>query len=143
MTVAVYTGCRKSEIESLQPADYDAEAGTLRVRGTKTRLSDRVIPCLGPVAAIIARLPRGSPRVVEDWCDVNRDLAKACTKAGVPVVSPNDLRRTFATWLRNNGIDSSLVGRLMGHSSGRVVDAFYAQLSDERMVAAMRTLEDP
>jgi integrase len=34
------------------------------------------------------------------WTNVRRDLNEACERAGIAPCSPNDLRRTCATWLR-------------------------------------------
>ena len=32
-------------------------------------------------------------------------------------MTPNDLRRTFATWLEQNQVDFAVVAAVMGHSS--------------------------
>ena len=41
------------------------------------------------------------------------------------VRTPNDLRRTFASWLKQSGQDSLVVARLMGHTSTRMVELVY------------------
>jgi integrase len=50
------------------------------------------------------------------WQCVRRDLRAACAKLGIPGCSPNDLRRTCATWLRAAGTPPHLIAPLMGHA---------------------------
>ena len=69
--------------------------------------------------------------MIEPWGNDKRELARACLRAGVPCVTPNDLRRTFATWLKQNDVDSAVVAAMMGHSSTAMVDRVYGRL-DER-----------
>ena|GEM_PF-3809021 len=38
-----------------------------------------------------------------------RDLAQACDRAGIEPCTPNDLRRTCATWLRQAGAAPDLI----------------------------------
>ena len=46
-------------------------------------------------------------------------------------VSPNDLRRTFASWLKQASVDSFVVAQLLGHSSSRMVEMVYYRYSFE------------
>ena len=39
-----------------------------------------------------------------------------------------DLRRTFATWLKQRDVDSAVVAAMMGHSSTAMVDRVYGKL---------------
>lgn len=59
-----------------------------------------------------------------------RELERACARAGVPRVTPNDLRRTFATWLKQKDVDSAVVAVMMGHSSTAMVDRVYGKLDE-------------
>jgi hypothetical protein len=45
-------------------------------------------------------------------------------------VTPNDLRRTFATWLKQNDVDSAVVAAMMGHASTAMVDRVYGKLDE-------------
>ena len=78
--------------------------------------------------------------MVREWGNVRRDLASACLRAGVPRVTPNDLRRTFASWLKQNDVDSSVVAQLMGHSSTRMVDLVYGKLDAGTLARAIGRL---
>lgn len=82
-----------------------------------------------------------------------RDLAAICTRthapgcsvpgprrvpkqgnpccAGVEPVTSNDLRRTFASWLKQRGVDSLVVAHLMGHTTTRMVELVYGRLAEE------------
>ncbi len=67
-------------------------------------------------------------KLVPGWGKVNRDLKAACKRAGIDAVSPNDLRRTFASWLLQAGVTSSVVAALLGHTTTTLVDLTYGRL---------------
>ena len=95
--------------------------------------------------------------VVESWGNVRRDLAvainainarraKEAAKRGEKApplmahVSPNDLRRTFASWLKQRGVDSMIVAKLLGHTTSRMVELVYGHLNDASKIAAVGQL---
>jgi integrase len=41
----------------------------------------------------------------------------------------NDLRRTYSTWLRADGVPNELSAPTMGHKDTRMLDRVYARLS--------------
>ncbi|HYC73124.1 MAG TPA: site-specific integrase [Opitutaceae bacterium] len=143
VAVAVYLGGRLSEIESkLDWADVDLDARTLWLRGTKTEGSERHIPIPAELMSILSAVPeeeRVGP-VAGRWASVRRDLAKACARAGIAPVTPNDLRRTYASWLVNAGVPLQQVAKLMGHKSTRMVEKVYGHLSDATLAAAVAKL---
>src|SRR6266545_3026325 len=114
--LALYTGCRLSEIERLAWEDVDQINGRVIVRGTKTRGSRRWIAMPAPLLDVLATVPdrdRTGP-IAGRWANVRRDLHDACKRAGIEPVSPNDLRRTYASWLKQRGVASAAVAKLLG-----------------------------
>jgi len=57
-------------------------------------------------------------------------------------VTPNDLRRTFASWLKQAGNDSMVVAKLLGHSTTRMVELLYGHLSTNEYKTAITDLPD-
>ena len=55
-------------------------------------------------------------------------------------MSPNDLRRTYASWLKQRGVDSMIVAKLLGHTTSRMVELVYGHLNDAALQAAMAQL---
>ncbi len=49
----------------------------------------------------------------------------------------NDLRRTFATWLKLAGVADSLIAQCMGHRDTRMVERTYARLSTPDLAARL------
>jgi len=68
-------------------------------------------------------------------------LERACARAGIPRCTPNDLRRTYSTWLRADGVPNELSAPTMGHKDTRMLDRVYARLPPEllrvRLLAAL------
>ena len=60
-----------------------------------------------------------------DPSNYRRELEALCKAAKVPKVSPTDLRRTFATLMRDSGGRREDVSHAMGHATTRMVDKHY------------------
>jgi len=145
VAIAVGLGARRSEVESLDWAGIDLDAGILANHGTKTKGSDRATPIPVELLVELRKIPEASRvgRVVGAWPNVGRDLPKACTLAGIEKATPNDLRRTYASWLVNLGAPLKVVANLLGHSSTRMVDLVYGRVADETQRAWVAKLAMP
>ncbi len=140
--VALYTAGRRSEIERLRWEHVDLDGGWLTVPGTKTRRAERTIPINPFLASCLHAVPvaKRRGRLVQSWPNVNKDLRAACERAEIPAVSPNDLRRSFASWLKQAGEDSLVVAKLLGHSSTAMVEQVYGHLGDDNYRRAVDKL---
>jgi integrase len=137
-----HLGVRKTELFDAQPGDYDEARRQLRVRGTKTDGADRVVPASAAAAEVLVRRNnRKKPFPV--WSNPTRDLESACDRAGVGRVTPNDLRRTFCSWLCQAGVPERVCAELMGHKSTVMVRAVYGHLDQVGMRAAVAFLPAP
>lgn len=61
-----------------------------------------------------------------------------CKLAALPRISPNDLRRTFATWLRLDGVPLELIAPMMGHSTTTMVQQVYGKLTGNQVGALIQ-----
>ena len=73
----------------------------------------------------------------DGWAKEFRAKIKAaCKAAGVPVVGPHDLRRTFATILARGGLDPLALKTVMRHAKIETTEKFYVDMDRKR--AALR-----
>lgn len=141
LLLATFGGCRLSEVEGLRWEHVDFVNKALLVPGTKTKGSHRRIPMHPLLQAELARETGASDTpLTPKWRNVRRDLAKACEGLGLARVSPNDLRRTFASWLKQAQVDSFVVAQLLGHSSSRMVELVYGRLDAKTLENAVSRL---
>jgi integrase/recombinase XerD len=126
-------GLRISELVGLDVDDVDLEDAAVRVFGKGSK--ERLVP-IGRMArdAVAAYLTRGRPalatersraalflntrggRLTRQSC--SRLLDAHRTRAGITrVVTPHDLRHSFATHLLEGGADVRVVQELLGHAS--------------------------
>lgn len=139
--VACYTGARRSELARMRWEDIDWTRGAVHLRGTKTREAARVVPLHPQLAAFLrpqASGPAGA--VLEPWPNVCRDLAVACEALGIPRVTPNDLRRTFGSWLVQANCSAHTVAKLLGHTTEKMVNQVYGHLDDHALRRAVALL---
>jgi integrase len=141
--LAIYAGGRSSEVEALRwERDVDLEGRWLLQPGTKTPQSRRKVRIPDPLMPhlVAAKPEAGTGPVVEPWLNIRRDLRAACKRAGIAPVSPNDLRRTFASWMKQQGEDSAVVAKLMSHASTRMVDLVYGRSNEQNYIEAAARL---
>ena len=127
---ALMTGARRSEVYKAQPGDVDTKAWTVRIRGTKTEAADATIP----IPSLMRHLaPMAEPYPFAAWPNVRRDLLATCKSLGIPGVTWNDLRRTFASLLVQAGVAPHHVAKLMRHKTSTMVEMIYGRQTTESL----------
>lgn len=127
LALAVATGARHSELAKID-APWVQERRVI-ILGTKTEGSKRSVPTEAawqePLMALaIDHLPVRWPRM-------SKDLTALAVSLGMEPVTANDLRRTFATWMIESGVDRESVARMLGHRGTQMVFKVYGRESAE------------
>lgn len=155
------TGVRLREALALRWCEVDLEARTAIIRRSVSlkrkhmptiRLGFRTIDLVAPLVAALTRQraqSRDADLVFEgDECGgcvnarhVHHAVRRAAERAGLPIVNPHVLRRTWATTLLEAGIPLSYVSRSLGHSSTAFTAAVYA--SARQAAAVERASRQP
>ncbi len=138
LALAVATGARRSEVQRITRADIDTNAWTVRIAGTKTAGSHRTIPVPLPEQQALLRFAADSGCLPAKWINMSADIPKLCLRLGLPRATPNDLRRSFATWGIEAGVTRADVARLLGHTSTAMVFKVYGQESAEALGVKIR-----
>lgn len=143
VSLAALGGMRAGEVERLSWAMVHFDENRIHVPGTKTLASKRRVPMAPSLRARLLAVPVADRvgLVVGAWGNVRRDLHAACVRADVPKVSPNDLRRTFGSWLVQKGHPLLTIAGLMGHSSTRMLELVYGKPSSKNYEDAIASLD--
>jgi integrase len=148
------TGVRINEARAVRWDDFDLEAGTVHVRGTKTRGSDRR---LNLPSWLTERLKARAERLGADglvfssphhlnepermWDQSNsaKALARIFIGSGFPWATPHTLRRTVATILDQSGVPIAKIADQLGHTDPAMTARVYLGrdlMGDKTEVAA-------
>lgn len=113
-------------------SDVDLARWRVTVHGTKTTARRRVVPVPVPFRDMLREAYDYLP--LEPWGNVRRDLEVACRRAGVPRVTPRDLRRTTGAILRNEyGVAPQYIAAVLGHADSRMVELVYGKLETDAL----------
>ena len=74
---------------------------------------------------------------------VKKSFAQACKTAGIVGLHPHDLRRTFASWLVQEGVSIQTVSGLLRHADIQITHQVYAHLSPDQFKDAAAVLDKP
>ena len=140
LMVAAYTGACLGELERLEWQHVDLRRAVITIPGTKRETRYRTIPLSGELEPWLAGAAGRRGAILGRWGNVRRDLALYCERARIAVVTPNDLRRTYASWLVDAGVPTHTVATLLGHSSSRMVERVYGRLGIDHLAAAVAQL---
>jgi integrase len=139
LAYSIAIGGRMSEVARALNGDIGVD--TVLVRGTKTAAARQRIPVTEIMKPLLVRVlswsrTQGhteSDLLFEPWTNINRDLKDACARAGIPPVSTNDLRRTFAQWHADAGIEPSLLAPMLRHTTDKLAQTTYGKTTAERV----------
>lgn len=150
------TGVRISEaLHCTAWADVDLDAGTVRVRGTKTAQADRTLTMS---ADLVERLSRradlhgtiglvfgvvryaskaGQPR---DRNNVSKGIRKAFATAGVRWAGTHTFRRTVASWMDTAGCPLAEIANQLGHADTNITAQYLGRKTAPTRAAAVMVL---
>lgn len=117
-------------VERARAEDFDMAAGLVMVKGTKNARRWAKVPIVGVFAPLVKRALRylKEHERFPSWDNPTRDMALACEKAGLPRVTPRDLRRTHGEVLRARGVPPHLIGGMLRQADGRMAERVYGRL---------------
>jgi integrase len=149
----IYTGMRRNEIRTLIYDDGSEDANVLRIPDKMIRLYGkgrklRLVPVHPALAEVLAEEEQEPGRfVVTSRGDsgVAVQTIQDTVRRFDPVYTAHDYRRTAATSLRVNGVDSTIRDAIMGWQPEGVFQRFYNNISMTELHRAILKLyaDDP
>jgi integrase len=129
--LALGTGLRRGDIESLKINDIDLANNYISTASKKTRKSmgSRPVP-IGVIAELsryVCELDLGQEKLFNDNFSYKR-WRRICQKAGLANLKFHDLRKTFGSLLAQNGVSTAVTQRLLEHSSPHLTNKVYTNV---------------
>jgi len=139
VTAALLTGCRYGELAAMIVDDFNPDAGTVRVRTSKSGKPRHVVLTQEGrdfIAGLAAGKP-GSDRLFvrnngKPWgkSEQQRPLAAACAAAKIdPPANFHAMRHSYASRLAMRAVPLAVIAAQLGHSDTRMVEKHYGHLS--------------
>jgi len=132
----IFTGCRKSEILTLQWRFIDWDRSLLRLPDSKTGAKN--VPLGKPALDLLKAIPKlegciyvfPSPRLGRHLVGLQKVWERVRVTSKLPGVRLHDLRHSFASTAVAGGVSLFMVGKMLGHKDSRTTE-IYAHLGDD------------
>lgn len=151
LLAALLTGGRFGQLAQLAVSDFNADAGTVRMRTRKgdgtervhhTHLTEEGVQffkqsCAGrPAEDLIFKKHDGSM-----WgkSHQRRPMLEACQRAKIKPTGFHQIRHTHASHAVMRGMPLLVLARNLGHADGRMAERHYSHLSDSYVSEVIRT----
>lgn len=135
----IYTGCRVSEITTVQVKHVNLERNEIFIDGTKTKLSKRTIPIMPLLRPILEKLVAkrlGDENLFNYTVPMIRYFHKSIKEKTKIKFALKDYRHTAATNFKDAGIPSSVYFRWFGWCDDTMARKVYTHENDyEKRIA--------
>lgn len=148
-----YTGMRRAEIRGLKWDDGDSLASVLRLEQQTIRVvgkgrKPRLVPIHPALQEVLAEHRRSEGAFVvpsDGKHGVAMDTITEMSRRLSDTYTPHDYRRTVATSLRRNAVDSGVIDRIMGWAPATIFRRYYDNIADQELHRAILALyrDDP
>lgn len=127
----IATGMRRAEVSALRWTDLLPFYRSVVVRGKGNK--ERTVPLPSMVMETLAQMRMNEGDRIFPFSPgrIWHILREAAFRAGLPPLSPHDLRRTYATTLLAAGKDLATVQRLMGHSNPKTTAGYDKRTTED------------
>jgi len=129
--LALGTGLRRGDIESLKISDIDFENNCICTTSKKTKKSMGSRPVSALLMSELSKYVCGLNTRQENLFRtkfVYRQWRKICDKAILPRLKFHDLRKSFASVLAQNGVSTAVTQRLLEHASPNLTNKVYTNV---------------
>jgi integrase len=129
--LALGTGLRRGDIESLKVTDIDFENNSITTTSKKTKKSmgSRPVPesIVKMLKVYVKSLSFEQEKLFTKKFN-HRFWRKICKTAGLADLKFHDLRKTFGSVLAQNGVSTAVTQRLLEHSSSMLTNKIYTNV---------------
>jgi len=129
--LALATGLRSGDINSLNISDIDFEKNCICTTSKKTKkcMASRPVSAeiMSELSKYVCSLTVGQEKLFSTKFPY-RKWRKICDKAGLSGLKFHDLRKTFASTLAQNGVSTAVTQRLLEHSSPNLTNKIYTNV---------------
>jgi integrase len=126
--LALGTGLRRRDIESLSISDIDFENSYITTKSTKTRKSmgsrPVPVPIMNEIKKYVTELDPKQEKLFVD-CFKQYRWNQIRKKLGLGDYKFHDLRKTFGSILAQNGVSTAIIQKLLEHSSPELTNKVY------------------
>jgi integrase len=138
----LYSGCRGKELLTLKWTDIDFNNKTIHIKGTKTNLSNRIIPMFKNLEIILNETNRNDEYVFP----TKKITLQVHFKKYLPNRHMHELRHTFATRCCENNIPVKIVQKWLGHSTSKMTTDIYTHTTlemEEKSLLKINNMQYP
>jgi integrase len=129
--LALATGLRRGDIDSLKICDIDFETNSISTTSRKTKKSMASRPVsaeiMSELSKYVCSLDVGQVKLFSTKFN-HRKWRKVCKIAGLVSLKFHDLRKTFCSLLAQNGVSTAVTQRLLEHSSPHLTNKVYTNV---------------
>ena len=129
--LALATGLRRGDIDSLKISDIDFEENAISTTSRKTKKSMASRPVSAEVMAellkFVCSLDVGQEKLFNTKFN-HRKWRKICKEAALADLKFHDLRKTFCSLLAQNGVSTAVTQKLLEHSSPNLTNKVYTNV---------------
>jgi len=129
--IALGTGLRRGDIDSLKISDIDFEKNSISTTSRKTKKSMASRPVSAEImkelSKYVCSLDVGQKKLFKTKFNY-RKWRKICREAGLADLKFHDLRKTFGSLLAQNGVSTAVTQKLLEHSSPYLTNKVYTNV---------------
>ena len=129
--IALGTGLRLGDVDSIMVSDIDFENNSVTTRSRKTRKSMGSRPVPVPIMAELKKYVSGLDAKQEKLFNDNFSRytwKKIRRKLGLEDYTFHDLRKTFGSILAQRGVSTAVIQKLLEHSSPDLTNKVYTNV---------------
>lgn len=145
--LALSTGARQAEIWQLEWSSVKLDERILIFRKTKTNKPRAVLLTGSMVDELrkrekVSRFVFPSPNLPDQAYDMKRPFMQAMKEAGIEDFRWHDLRHTFISYAAMNGLPSSVIAQIVGHTSVATTERIYTHISQAHLNESVQRVAD-